>query len=46
MSQYFQLKLFKKTFESVFKTVKVGDFGMGMKISQNYNRLGVMRACA
>ena len=24
MSQYFQLKLFKKTFEFAFKTVKVG----------------------
>ena len=46
MSQYLQLKLFKKTFEFVFKTVNFGDFSMRMKISQNYNRLGAMKVCA
>lgn len=45
-SQYFQLTLFKKIFEFVFKTVKFGDFSMGMKINQNYYCLRVMRACA
>ena len=46
MSQYLQLKLFKKTFEFIFKTVNFGDFSMRMKISQNYNRLGAMKVCA
>ena len=46
MSQYFQLRLFKENIEFVFKTVKFGDFSIGMKISQNYNPLGAMRACA